>query len=85
MELEKVMRNLKMREIPPTHFVREIHCYQVISGLSPLRSNYNVLNEINELLYTSFSRMVKVNDKIEGYDQRFWLLWPKMIDITSFN
>ena len=59
-----------MLEIPPT---RENHCYQVISGLSPFRSNYNVLNEINDLLYISFSRMVKVNDKMEGYDHRFWL------------
>ena len=58
-----------MFEIPPT---RENHCYQVINGLS-LRSNYNVLNEINDLLYISFSRMVKVNDKMEGYHQRFWL------------
>ena len=37
------------------------------------------------IYHLPFSRIVKVNDKMKGYDHRFWHLWPKMIDITSFN
>ena len=79
-----------MLEIPPTHTDRENHCYQVIGGfpinlLSPLCSNYKVLAEINDLLYTflwngkgdKIKRRVMINDLGAG--------GLKMIDISSFN
>ena len=85
-KLERVKRNPKMLEILPTHIVRENHCYQITSGLLlPVRSNYRVLNEINDLLYTflwngkgdKIKQRVMINDFGAG--------GLKMMDIISFN
>lgn len=54
----KKLKNLKMLEVPPSHIVREITVIeslavsQLVFLLSPLRSKYNVSNEINDLLFT---------------------------------
>ena len=75
-----------MLEILPTDIVRENHFYQITSGLvyllSPVRSNYMVLNE---LLYTFLwnGKGDKIKWKIMIND--FGVGGLKMINISSFN
>ena len=65
--------------------IKSLVISQLVYLLSPLCSNYNVLNEINDLLYTflwngkgnKIKRKVMIND--------FGVGGLKMIDISSFN
>lgn len=65
--------------------IKSLVVSQLVYLLSPLRSNYRVLNEINDLLYTflwngkgdKIKRKVMINDFGDG--------GLKMIDISSFN
>ena len=65
--------------------IKSLIVSQLVYLLSPLRSNYKVLNEINDLLYTfpwngkgdKIKRKVMINDFGAG--------GIKMVDISSFN
>ena len=65
--------------------IKSLAVSQLVYLLSPLRSNYRILNEINDLLYTflwngkgdKIKRKIMINDLSVG--------GLKMIDISSFN
>ena len=65
--------------------IKSLAVSQLLYLLSPLRSNYRILNEINDLLYTflwngkgdKIKRKTMINDLSVG--------GLKMIDISSFN
>ena len=65
--------------------IKSLVVSQLVYLLSPLRSNYRILNEINDLLYTflwngkgdKIKRKIMINDLSAG--------GLKMIDISSFN
>ena len=65
--------------------IKSLVVSQLVYLLSPLRSNYKVLNEINELLYTFLwnGKGDKIKRKVMTND--FGVGGLKMIDISSFN
>ena len=58
---------------------------QFVYLLSPLRSNYNVLNEINNLSYTFLWNGKGDKIKQKAVINDFSVGGVKMIDISSFN
>ena len=90
-KLEKVKELLRCWKYRRLTLLRKISVIkslivsQLVYLLSPLRSNYKVLNEINDLLYTflwngkgdKIKRKVMINDFGAG--------GIKMVDISSFN
>ena len=65
--------------------IKSLAVSQLVYLLSPLCSNYKVLNEINDLLYTFLwnGKGDKIKQKVMIND--FGLGGLKMIDISSFN
>ena len=65
--------------------IKSLIVSQLVYLLSPLRSNYKVLNEINDLLYTFLwnDKGDKIKRKLMNND--FGAGGIKMVDISSFN
>jgi len=87
-KVKEILRCLKYRRLTmlaKITIIKSLVISQLVYLLSPLCSNYNVLNEINDLLYTflwngkgnKIKRKVMIND--------FGVGGLKMIDISSFN
>jgi len=87
-KVKEILRCLKYRRLTmlaKITIIKSLVISQLVYLLSPLCSNYNVLNEINDLLYTflwngkgnKIKRKIMIND--------FGVGGLKMIDISSFN
>jgi len=87
-KVKEILRCSKYRRLTmlaKITIIKSLVISQLVYLLSPLCSNYNVLNEINDLLYTflwngkgnKIKRKIMIND--------FGVGGLKMIDISSFN